>query len=107
VYHYLPGQEYGWKTIEEVEGKYKIINYFETNYDTGLIYREEIFGKEIIHKYKSRDDKVFERKAELLDKKLESSKVHYVDSPFYRNKLLINRFTQKYLVNPLHRVSFI
>jgi hypothetical protein len=103
---YLPGQEYGWKSIEEVEGSYKTINYYETNYDTGLIYREEIFGKKIIHKYKSRDDRVFERKVEVEDKSEEtSSKQYFMDSPFYLNKLLIKKFTQKYHTNPLDPVS--
>lgn len=106
ISNYMPGQEYGWKTIEEVEGNYKIIKYFETNYDTGLLYREEIFGKKIIHKYKSRDDRVFERKVEIEDKKEEtSSKQSFLDTPFYKNKLLIKKFTQKYIINPLDPVS--
>ena len=106
---YLPGQENGWKRIEEVEGTYKKIDYFDTNFDTGLIYREEIFGKEIVHKYRSRDDRVFERKIELRplnsDEK-QMSKQNFLHSPYYQNRLLIFRFTEKYLVNPLELVSF-
>ena len=106
TWYYLPGQENGWKIIEEVEGTYKKIYYFETNFDTGLIYREERFGKKIIHKYKSRDDRVFERKVEFEDRVEEAtSKQFFLDSPFYRDKILISKFTQKYTQNPLERVS--
>jgi len=103
IEYYLPGQEYGWKTIEKVEALYKTINYYETNYDTGLIYRHEVYGKEITHKYKSRDDKVIERKV-TFEPNLKGeikSKEFELDSALYKSKLLITEFIQKYTVNPL------
>ncbi len=99
---YLPGQEYGWKKIEEVEAEYRTILYYETNYDTGLIYRHEQFGKKIIHKYKSRDDKVYERKVELgIGREEILSKEVYLESALFKEKFLISKFTQKYNINPL------
>lgn len=100
---YLPGQKYGWKSVEEVESIYKKVNFYQTNYSSGLIYREEIFGKKIIHHYISRDDRVVERKVRLdkdnNDKP--SSYKNFLDNPFYPKMILITKFTQKYLPNPL------
>lgn len=105
VDYYLPGQEFGWKVVDEVEALHKTVYFYETNYDTGLIYRHEIFGKKIIHKYKSRDDKVYERKVEVEAKTKDiTSKQFDLDSLYY-NKLFLKKFTQKYTVNPLIPVS--
>ena len=95
--YYLPGQVWHWKEIEEVEASYKKISFYPTNFENGLIFREEIFGQKILHKYISRDDKVYERKV-LLDKDSKekaTSYRHYIDSPLYENKILITKFSQK------------
>ena len=101
--YYLPGQIWHWKEVEEVEASYKKINFYPTNFETGIIYREEIFGQKILHKYESRDDKVFERKI-LLDKDSKQTTKSYrfsIDSPLYDKKILITKFTQKTNFNPL------
>lgn len=98
---YLPGQKYGWKIIDEVESVYKKVYFYPTNFSSGLIYREEIFGKKIVHRYISRDDRVIERKV-LLDKDY-SDKPHsyknFLDNPLYPKRVLITKFTQKYVPN--------
>lgn len=105
-YYYLPGQLNGWKIVEEVEANYKTIYYYETNYKSGLIYRHEIFGQSIIHGYKSRDDKIYERKVFLKENiEVVNSKQFLLDSPLYENKLLIDKFYQEYTTNPLSPVS--
>ena len=103
VDYYLPGQIWHWKTVEEVEASYKKVYFYPTNFETGLVYREEIFGDKILHQYESRDDKVFERKV-LLDKNSKekiTSYRYFIDSPLYDNKILITKFTQKTNSNPL------
>ena len=104
---YLPGQKYGWKQVEEVESVYKKVYFYQTNYSTGLIYREEIFGKKIIHQYVSRDDRVIERKVKIdCDFKDEmTSYKNFFHNPFYENVILITKFTQKFLPNPLIQVN--
>ncbi|MCQ2819637.1 MAG: snapin/pallidin family protein [archaeon] len=101
---YLPGQLWHWKRVEEVEASYKIIDFYPTNFQTGLVYREEIFGKKIIHRYRDRDDKVFERKI-LLDKDTKVKKTSYrffLDTPWYDKEILIRKFTQKQNYNPMY-----
>ena len=100
---YLPGQIWHWKQVEEVEASYKKIIFYPTNFETGLVYREEIFGEKILHRYESRDDKVFERKVLLNknSKEKQTSYRYFIDSPLYDNKILITKFTQKTSVNPL------
>jgi hypothetical protein len=101
--YYLPGTTNGWKEVEEVEGIYRVINYYETNYSTGLIYRKEIFGDRLIHKYQYRDDRIVERKVKLTKKIPEktASYKNFIDNPFFSKKLLITKFSQKYTPNPL------
>ena len=102
VDYYLPGQIWHWKEVEEVEASYKKTIFYPTNFETGIIYREEIFGQKILHKYESRDDKVFERKI-LLNKDSKEKITSYrffIDSPLYDNKILITKFTQKTNSNP-------
>jgi len=100
---YLPGQSFGWKNVEEVESQYRKVHFYPTNYVSGLIYREEIFQKKIIHKYISRDDRVIERKVnfqkDLSDKP--TSYKNFMDNPMYERRMLITKFTQKYLANPM------
>jgi hypothetical protein len=101
--YYLPGQKFGWKNVEEVESQYKKVHFYPTNYVSGLIYREEIFQKKIVHRYLSRDDRVVERRVnfqkDLSDKP--TSYKNFMDNPMYERKMLITKFTQKYLSNPL------
>jgi hypothetical protein len=105
--YYLPGQKYGWKSVEEVESIYKEVHFYPTNYVSGLIYRKEIFHKKIIHRYISRDDRVEERKVhfqkDLSDKP--TSYKNFMDNPMYERRMLITKFTQKYLANPLFPVK--
>ena len=101
---YLPGQAYGWKRVEETEGVSKIIEFYEPNsypYEkevySGLIYREEHFGTKIIHRYRSRDDRVIERKVQMsTDYKVEdtTSRDSLVENPYYDKKILFTKFTQ-------------
>ena len=101
--YYLPGQIWHWKRVEEVEASYRKVFFYPTNFESGIIYREEIFGEKIIHQYTSRDDKVYERKV-LLDKdskEKQTSYRYFIDSPLYDNKILITKFTQKTHSNPL------
>ena len=101
--YYLPGQFWHWKRVEEVEASYRKVFFYPTNFESGIIYREEIFGEKIIHQYVSRDDKVYERKV-LLDKdskEKQTSYRYFIDSPLYDNKILITKFTQKTHSNPL------
>ena len=101
--YYLPGQIWHWKRVEEVEASYRKVFFYPTNFESGIIYREEIFGEKIIHQYTSRDDKVYERKV-LLDKdskEKQTSYRYFIDSPLYDNKILITKFTQKTHANPL------
>jgi len=103
VDYYLPGQIWHWKMVEEVEASYRKVFFYPTNFETGIIYREEIFGEKIIHHYTSRDDKVYERKV-LLDKNSKEKQTSYryfIDSPLFDNKILITKFTQKTNANPL------
>ena len=103
VDYYLPGQIWHWKMVEEVEASYRKVFFYPTNFETGIIYREEIFGEKIIHHYTSRDDKVYERKV-LLDKNSKEKQTSYryfIDSPLFDNKILITKFTQKTHANPL------
>lgn len=104
---YLPGQKYGWKQVEEVESVYKKVFFYQTNYSSGLIYREEIFGKKIIHQYISRDDRVIERKVRIDKdyKEKMSSYKNFFHNPFYSKCILITKFTQKFLPNPLIPVN--
>lgn len=101
--YYLPGQIWHWKQVEEVEASYKKVYFYPTNFETGLVYREEIFGEKILHKYESRDDKVFERKVLLNknSKEKQTSYRYFIDSPLYDNKILIIKFTQKTNANPM------
>ena len=101
--YYLPGQIWHWKTVEEVEASYRKVIFYPTNFDCGIIYREEIFGQKILHKYTSRDDKVYERKVLLNkdSKEKQTSYRYFIDSPLYDNKILITKFTQKTNANPL------
>ena len=103
VDYYLPGQIWHWKMVEEVEASYRKVFFYPTNFETGIVYREEIFGEKIIHQYTSRDDKVYERKV-LLDKNSKEKQTSYryfIDSPLFDNKILITKFTQKTHANPL------
>lgn len=100
---YLPGQKYGWKKVEEVESISRKVEFYPTNYVSGLIYREEIFQKKIIHRYISRDDRVIERKVNFqkdLSEKPTSYK-NFMDNPMYERRMLITKFTQKYVANPM------
>lgn len=105
---YLPGQKFGWKNVEEVESQYRKVHFYPTNYVSGLIYREEIFQKKIIHRYISRDDRVIERKVyfqkDLSDKP--TSYKNFMDNPMYERRMLITKFTQKYLANPMIPVTY-
>jgi hypothetical protein len=104
INYYLPGQIWHWKQVEEVEASYRKIYFYPTNFQTGIVYREEIFGEKILHKYESRDDKVFERKV-LLNKNSDAKQTSYryfVDTPLHDNKILITKFTQKTNANPLY-----
>jgi hypothetical protein len=97
---YLPGQPWHWKYVEEVESQYRKVVFYPTNFEHCIIYREEHFGKKIIHHYASRNDRVIERKV-LLDKDYSGgahSYKHFLDSPHYEKRVLINKFSQK--VNP-------
>ena len=100
---YLPGQIWHWKTVEEVEASYRKVFFYPTNFECGIIYREEIFGQKILHKYVSRDDKVYERKVLLNkdSKEKQTSYRYFIDSPLFDNKILITKFTQKTNANPL------
>jgi hypothetical protein len=106
VDYYLPGQNWHWKRVEEVEASYRKVFVYPTNFESGIIYREEIFGEKILHQYTSRDDKVYERKV-LLDKKTKVKQTSYryfiefIDSPLIDNKILITKFTQKTNISPL------
>lgn len=107
--YYLPGQEYGWKVIEELEAEYRKIWYYETNFSTGLVYREEIFGQKIIHHYKSRDDRVYERTVLLEETEHDfkvGTKQYELESALYPNRLLVVQLTEKYGTNPLVPVRF-
>ena len=101
--YYLPGQIWHWKTVEEVEASYRKVIFYPTNFECGIIYREEIFGQKILHKYTSRDDKVYERKVLLNkdSKEKQTSYRYFIDSPLFDNKILITKFTQKTNANPL------
>lgn len=108
---YMPGQAYSWKRVEELEGISKKTEFYEPNsylYDkeiySGLIYREEHFGSKIIHQYRSRDDRVIERKVQLnntYDPADITSRDSLVDNPYYDRKLQVTKFTQKYIPNTL------
>jgi len=114
---YLPGQTYGWKKQEEIEGISKITEFYEPNaypYEkeiySGLVYREEHFGTKLIHRYRSRDDRVIERKVQLntnYDVADITSRDSLVDNPYYDKKILFTKFTQKYIPNPQYPVSYI
>lgn len=100
---YLPGQPWHWKYVEEVESEYRKVVFYPTNFEHCIIYREEHFGKKIIHHYNSRNDRVIERKV-LLDKDYTGgahSYKHFLDNPHYQRRILINKFTQKINPNPL------
>ena len=104
VYQYAPGQMYGWKQITEIEGHSVTTDFYETNYETGLIRRIELFGKKILHYYKSRDDKIIENKVLIsTDYNISNttSKDFFLDNPNYLNKILITKFSQKFTINPL------
>lgn len=118
---YLPGQEFAWKRVEEKEGVFKITEFYEPNshnYEkggsidvySGLVYREEIFGKKIIHRYRARDDRVTERKVQMesnYDPNRITSRDSLLDNPYYENKkLLFTKFTQKYVANPMLPVTY-
>ncbi len=108
---YLPGQEYGWKKVEDKQGISKITEFYEPNsfpYEkeiySGLVYREEHFGTKIIHRYRSRDDRVCERKVQMstdYEPNKITSRDSLLDNPYYDQKILFTKFTQKYIPNPM------
>jgi hypothetical protein len=56
VEDYAPGCEYHWKQIVEIDGESKIITYYPTRYNDGLIKREEIYEKKTKEYFQDRDD---------------------------------------------------
>jgi len=105
--YYLPGQPWHWKYVEEVNSQYRVVQFFPTNFENCLVSRIEYFGRKIIHLYQSRNDRVFERKV-LLDKDYNDkphSYRHFLDNPYYQRRILITKFSQKTLPNPLIQIE--
>ena len=56
VEDYAPGCIYNWKQIVEIDGKSKLIIYYPTRYQDGLIRREEIYEVKTREYFQDRDD---------------------------------------------------
>ncbi|OMJ88894.1 hypothetical protein SteCoe_2560 [Stentor coeruleus] len=93
VEDYAPGCTYHWKQIVEIDGKSKIVIYYPTRYNDGLIRREEIFEHKTREFFQDRDDYMIYRSWKIVNRKSNTRDLVLGD-------YVIVHMTQKYDRNP-------